>query len=298
MGFTSQTGPKADLIRGKVPYEQLPVIELAATRVSYQELSNRALSYQLKAGNWYLITDWQLTHIIANTSVLHTAPVEPILVLATETYALSPIAYSTVYRQDILYYTIDNADPRLPGATKGIVYRRIDTKCANDIQLDFRNVVFRRWYNPATGYYTVCTNNGSYYQDVSPFGGYQDNIIFGNTWSGYDPRRSIFNYLNFVAGYEGRFRNNELLTTSLLNVTIIGEGYVRGLLAANSIIDGFVLKRVAFMTLFGGVLNGSTISNRYQEDGQAGWTLINSAISNEQMGAVTYLVSNRQVAYV
>jgi hypothetical protein len=115
----------------------------------------------LVPGQKYLINDYQTVHIIPNTSDVNTGPVEPLLVTASSTNTLEPIAYSTIFPQDIIYYNIENDQDMVPGSTKGYIYRRIDTLQNNDIGLDYRNVKFRRWQINVTT--SDSTGSGSTY---------------------------------------------------------------------------------------------------------------------------------------
>ena len=125
-----------------------------AISLTYSELSTLVNGNTLVPGQKYLINDYQTVHIIPNTSDINTGPIEPLLVTASSTNTLEPIAYSTLFPQDIIYYNIENDQNIVSGSTtessKGYIYRRIDTIKNNDIGFDYRNVKFRRWQIDAT----------------------------------------------------------------------------------------------------------------------------------------------------
>lgn len=115
----------------------------AAINIIYADLVVAITDSTLKAGKYYLITDYQTTHLIPNTlAEIHTADVEPIFVLATSPYSIAPTAYSSVYPDDILQYTVENL---IEGSTKGSIMVRTDTRFNNRFPYDFRGVVSRRW---------------------------------------------------------------------------------------------------------------------------------------------------------
>jgi len=115
--------------------------------VTYQDLTILINTNVLTIGQKYLITDYQTVHIIPSTinSDINTGNIEPLLVTASGTNTLSPLAYSSLYPKDIIYYDFNNDFNMIFGSTKGYIYRRIDTLQNNDIPFDFRNVKFRRW---------------------------------------------------------------------------------------------------------------------------------------------------------
>jgi hypothetical protein len=113
--------------------------------LTYSELSTLVSGNTLVPGQKYLINDYQTVHLIPNTSDINTGPIEPLLVTASSTKTLEPIAYSTLFPQDIIYYNIESDQNIVSGSTKGYIYRRIDTIKNNDIGFDYRNVKFRRW---------------------------------------------------------------------------------------------------------------------------------------------------------
>lgn len=140
--------------------------------VTYTELAALISGSDLIQGRQYLITDFATKHYMLNgvltiLSATNTATTEPIIVTATTNNTLAPVAYSTVYKDDILHYdwnpanwindpafsNVDTAGMNLgtiiPG-WKGVITYREDTKQKNITHYDFRGVKFRRWaLNPA-----------------------------------------------------------------------------------------------------------------------------------------------------
>ena len=112
--------------------------------VTYAELAALISGSDLIQGRQYLITDYQTVHTIPGTADTNTGITEPLIVTAISTNDLEPVAYSTVYKDDIVYYDHVN-NSKVNGSTKGCIYRRIDTLNNSDIPFDWRAVKFRRW---------------------------------------------------------------------------------------------------------------------------------------------------------
>ena len=115
------------------------------TNVTYAELAALISGNLLKVGHKYKITNYQTVHTIPGTVDTNTGSTEALIVTAIATNDLAPIAYSTTYPNDIIYYSPSNDVLVIPGCTKGYIYRRIDTVNNIDICFDYKNVKFRRW---------------------------------------------------------------------------------------------------------------------------------------------------------
>ena len=113
--------------------------------ITYEGLTDLIDANLLSVGNKYLITDYQTVHTIPNTTDTNTGEIEPLLVTAISENELAPEAYSALFPNDVIYYSLTNDQTMVPGCTKGYIYRRIDTRQNNDIPFDFRQVKFRRW---------------------------------------------------------------------------------------------------------------------------------------------------------
>jgi len=113
--------------------------------VTYTELQTLITDSELIPGKKYLLIDYQTVHQITNTTDINTGPIEPLLITAMGTNELEPIAYSTTYPDDIIYYNPVNDSTKITGSTKGYIYKRIDTNKRINAPLDWRNVLYRRW---------------------------------------------------------------------------------------------------------------------------------------------------------
>ena len=113
--------------------------------VTYSALASLIAAGSLVQGQKYLINDYRTVHQIPNTTDVNTGDLEPLIVTAATVNTLSPVAISTTFPKDIIWYNFTSDQAAMPGCTKGYIYRRIDTIKSNDIPFDFRNVKFRRW---------------------------------------------------------------------------------------------------------------------------------------------------------
>jgi hypothetical protein len=270
-----------------------------AVQVTYSQLKSMRDNGQLRPLAWYIIIDWWLTHTIPNTSVTWTGYTEQIMVQAATEYALSPgPGYSLNYPTDLIWYTLDN-DTRMPGATKGFIYRRFDTAQNNDLDIDFRNVRFRRWYevrperNEYFGFdvssYCSATDNGSgNYQDRQMFEAYYN--VRNNTWRNF-PRtysQNIFDQVNFVQGYNTtRFCDTFVNNSAMLNITI-ERGWVLRLDVRNSTINGFKLLGIRFFDFFGGTILHSTLQNYVNAANNLDFAILYSKILDWQKDRQLY----------
>ncbi len=113
--------------------------------ITYSELSTLITNSELIPGQKYLLSDYQTVHTIPTTVDLNTGPTEPLIVTALSSNELEPIAFSTLYPNDIIYYHHENGNALFPGSIKGYISRRIDTLYNNSIGNDFRNCKYRRY---------------------------------------------------------------------------------------------------------------------------------------------------------
>ena len=120
---------------------------------TWTELNALVSGGTLVPGQFYRLTNFQTMHQIVGTSTIHTGSTEVLILLATTTTTFSKIAFSESYPNDILEY--DFFDYYCEDGTTqhyGWITRRIDTVYGNDLNYDFRNVVWRRWKTTATNY--------------------------------------------------------------------------------------------------------------------------------------------------
>lgn len=138
---------------------------LKTVRITYNELLDLKDNSNLKLMQTYLIVDYRTTYnahgeqlgraasdafygIISDDEVV--CPVEPLIVTAASANTFRPEAFSTLHKSDIIYYNIDDNSN---GATRGTIYRRIDTVKRNDIYADWRNIKYRYSKSNATVHY-------------------------------------------------------------------------------------------------------------------------------------------------
>ncbi len=133
------------------------------TALEHSELVTLINENEMIPGMNYLITDYKTTYDQPVSGDSMEGELEPIVVRAISDNELDPIAISTIHPKDILYYNVDSDAgiavgtgsfiQTVPGATKGFIYRRIDTIVNNDLPFDFRQVKFRRWKITSEGTY-------------------------------------------------------------------------------------------------------------------------------------------------
>lgn len=141
---------------------------------TYSELKTLKDSSELVEGQDYCISDFRTKYTQPVSEEILTGSLEPIIVKAISTNSFSNIAYSTLFSQDILYYSFDNNALNAPGADMGYIHRRVDTSREVDVPFDFRQVKFRRWGITATEYdagttyakWSTCKKNNKLYISV------------------------------------------------------------------------------------------------------------------------------------
>lgn len=183
-----------------------------ATPVTYAELAALIAGADLIAGRKYLITDYQTVHTIPGTADTNTGSIEPLIVTASYNNQLSPIAISTSYPQDIVYYNYSNADTNVVnGATKGFIYRRIDTDHNVDVPFDYKAVKFRRWKLNVSAAWDI----GTTYNATAVVLGADNNVYLsmkaGNT--GNDPTTDLYWWYKFP------FNNDEYCALSSASIS-------------------------------------------------------------------------------
>lgn len=146
----------------------------SAISKTYAELSVMKSDSELVVGQLYLISDYRTKYTQPVSREILTCSVEPIIVQAITTSSFSTVAHSTLFPQDILYYSFDNNALNAPGADMGYIMRRVDTLREVDVPFDFRQVKFRRWGITATEYdagttyakWSTCKKNDKLYISV------------------------------------------------------------------------------------------------------------------------------------
>lgn len=269
-------------------------LALTAIQVTYVQLTQLINTGGLKAGNYYLLTDFQLTHVIPNTSSTWTSPIEQLLLLASSNRTLGAQGYSVTYPSDIVYYTVTNSN-LMPGSTKGFILRRWDTAQNNDIEIDFRNVRFRRWLTtlPQTSFYGDTelyigfTDNGRPYQDFPMFDSYGQ--VFNNSWTTLGGSYvNIFTKMNCTFQGSIPLRNNTFINTKLLNVNVYNTFFHESTYI-NSALNNVNILRTGFFTYLYGNMTNSTISNRYVTESNIGYNLYATNVTTEPIAGKTLI---------
>lgn len=280
-------------------------LALSAKPVTYAQLISLRNGGGLKPGNSYILTDFQLTHTVPNTSPAYTwtSPVEQLLLFATSTTALRPEGYSLTYPGDIVYYRSDNSQAAMPGCTKGFIFRRNDTVRNNDMEIDFRNVRFRRWlvtlpradYNGNTTAYLSATDNGAAYRDF-PLASHPSRFS-NNRWSGFDQtyNASIFGSINFVADADSPLVNTVVLNSSLVNVTFATGSWFYNSYLIRSTITNMRGPRMNFFNFFSTTAINSTFTDRFIDGSDVTSTVVGSNLTSEYIAYKT-LVYGRDMA--
>ena len=189
--------------------------------MTYAELVAAITAGTLNKGESITISDYQTVHTIPETTDTNTGDIEPLLVTAISNNELKPEAYSVNFPDDIIYYSPDNDQSMVPGCTKGYIYRRIDTKQANDFPFDFRQAKFRRWqidvpnWNSATEYSKVSVvkrSTGTAEQQLEVYISLVDsNTNHAVTETAYW-RRFEFNNLTYISPTETAWDRSDEFT--------------------------------------------------------------------------------------
>src|SRR5690606_22649796 len=96
-------------------------------------------------GAYYRITDNRTKHIILDTNVVNTGPIEPLVILASSKNTFNSEAFSTVHLFDKIEYNFDD-NLCEDGVTErtGKITSRIDTiKNIGSLNEDYRNIKYR-----------------------------------------------------------------------------------------------------------------------------------------------------------
>jgi len=139
----------------------------APISILYADLLALVTGNTLVPGQSYRITDFRSREQIPNTIDIQLGAIEPLLVLALDTNTLADFARTEQFPQDLIQYELQSI---AFGADRGAITKRTDTERDNSANYDFRNFVFRRWETaPASGIFTVVTDNGGVFVDVPGF---------------------------------------------------------------------------------------------------------------------------------
>lgn len=188
---------------------------------------------QLIPGASYLITDYRTTYNQPVSNISMQGELEPLVVKAISTSEFDPVAVSTLHPRDIIYYDINSIQSRVPGCSKGYIYRRIDALQNNDLPFDFRQVKFRRW---------KITSSWSF--GTIPNGGYASPQA--TSWNGFTVNYSDYDDFHFFAGMIYANSYNNFIASSGTNLLencncIVGDAFrnnVIGVVFKNNTIGG------------------------------------------------------------
>lgn len=218
---------------------------LPTNEVVYEELVLLIEGNALVIGDTYTITDFATKHYLLDGDVQtltapHTATVEPIVVTAISENALSPIAHSTLFPQDILTYDWNpsnflkdisfSSGGVIIDGFKGVITKRIDTLQKNETPFDFRGVRNRRWLSNlpvnddfGSNYLEFTSTSGpdsNDYVDYATFHKYENvrgNVIKENEFPDYDavspnttiiPNVVFYNNSVIAGDYNSDIKNN------------------------------------------------------------------------------------------
>lgn len=156
--------------------------------IIYSELYNKVINQELVTGSWYRLTDYKNVNFLNgweiannnptpsdpnfNPQEIFTGEAEVLLLQATSSSEISPIAYSENFPQDIITYQVytNKLGVDIGGISNGSNLPDSSIVSGFDLQWDGANVYF----NMPTGYpalyghyfYLYCEfDGGSYYQD-------------------------------------------------------------------------------------------------------------------------------------
>ncbi|WP_145861293.1 hypothetical protein [Pedobacter suwonensis] len=127
------------------------------TSVTYSQLVNLVLTDSLVPGAQYLLTDYKMywKPFVQDSGLRASDNVEPLILYAVAVNKISSSAKSTIYPNDVIYYTIgrfnydgnvipydenEPTDTSYKGVVpvKGMIYRRIDENRKLDINFDYK----------------------------------------------------------------------------------------------------------------------------------------------------------------
>ncbi len=216
--------------------------------VPFTIFNTARLGGTLVSGAMYLITDYQTIYPQPDYIDEYTpknevdwtikfGDIEPIVVIATSNNSVSNIAYSTVFVNDYIEYDCTEETYNTI-TTKGKITRRKDN-FNNDVPFDFRNVLFKRYYNTTNAEYDVIWDNGE---------ATQEDYVFNL----YDPLLPL--------DYTNSFQNN-VINVSLNNDEEITDTSVFNIWAFNTIIKNLGTNNKIF-----GTVNNCILQDAYNNN--------------------------------
>lgn len=125
--------------------------------ITYASLLTLKNNSKLSIGQRYRISNFQTIHVVTwdkSGPVLHTGPIEPLIVTAETNSILSKIAISEMYPDDVIHYALvkyrNNGNGG--GGDKGIITYRWEPERNIEAHFDWRNSKVRLWEeSPGSG---------------------------------------------------------------------------------------------------------------------------------------------------
>lgn len=228
--------------------------------VTHSELTTLISGSLLVSGKSYLITDYKTIYIQPDWSDIETAVAvdgtlikegltEPLVVTAISSNKLSPIAISTTFPTDVIYYS-PNVETLYAGYdTKGKIFRRCDA-VGNDISFDFRNVKFKvypdlvydgyRHYNNGNSPLEKYIFSNKDLQDNNYQSSVKGNIINYSVDLDYDNGHSQFGIWGFNTTFLGSQIISNKLNGFISNCCLVGDEAVADIKLTNIVIQTYI----------------------------------------------------------
>ena len=178
----------------------------STTSLTYSELQALITANDLRAGSWYIITDFQTIYdqpdydaagVVKGTVVTKSAATEPIIVMATSGNTLGIEGYQPAYPDDKIEYDVNFTVTEYMGvAAKGRITQRVDSD-NNTTFYDHRTILFLRYETiNASGVYDNFRDTGFGSTEVLTFGA-----------------GAYSNYISIMADYSTFVTNNNVFGT-------------------------------------------------------------------------------------
>lgn len=142
------------ILQNSKDIEELKKGNLEVEQIKYEELKKNIDEKQLKVGSKYLLIDYATKYEQPTSKIIKTGEIEPLLLTASSSNTLEPVAYSPRYPQDIIFYDFNNNQCEDKKTSRnGFITKRIDTINHNSVPGDFRNLLWVRYLPDEKQYY-------------------------------------------------------------------------------------------------------------------------------------------------
>ncbi len=212
---------------------------------TYTNLQSLISSNALKAGSLYKLTDYRTYYKLLTTNEADRdslGDLEPLILQATSVNSLAVEAYSEIFPEDIIHYSLNDFSSLAPlGISKGKITYRRDTRNNLSTFYDFRNIVWQRcevtpggpfiaFYN-TTGVYNFVKTFSSGNKDISLAEG-SINATFGS--NSYDI--TVGKRLGGAGTglFTGSSVHSVLIESDCAGVVTYGAGYIGGIYIGSS----------------------------------------------------------------